>query len=70
MLRYPAPEPSHGEGIYDTRPWHWFGEGPTLFEEGAFRDMEQVSFTFRDFRFTYKAETLYAFVIQYPQTEK
>ena len=60
----------NGEGIYDTRPWHWFGEGPTLFEEGAFRDMEQVCFTSRDFRFTYKAGTLYAFVMKYPQDGK
>ena len=43
-----------GEAIFGSRPFHVFGEGPTLFGCGAFAD-DQPEFTPRDFRFTTKA---------------
>lgn len=42
-----------GDGIYGTRPYHIFGEGPTLMGCGAFA-AEEVDFTPQDFRFTSK----------------
>jgi alpha-L-fucosidase len=57
----------NGEGIYGTTYWQWFGEGPTKVEEGAFKDTERAPFTSKDFRFTWKDGTLYAFVMKFPQ---
>ena len=57
----------HGEGIYDTRPWRVFGEGPTPVPEGAFTDTARDAFTPADIRFTQKDNTLYAFLLAYPQ---
>jgi alpha-L-fucosidase len=50
----------NGEGIYGTRPWRKFGEGPTQAAAGAFHDAETKSFTAEDFRFTTKGNNLYA----------
>lgn len=60
----------NGEGIYGTRFWTTFGEGPTPVPEGAFTDVERAAFTSQDIRFTYKNGTLYAFVMAYPQDGK
>ena len=57
----------HGEGIYDTHPWRVFGEGPTPVPEGAFTDTARDAFTPADIRFTQKDNTLYAFLLAYPQ---
>lgn len=51
----------NGEGVYGTRPWKIYGEGPTKIVEGAFHDTDAQPFTERDFRFTTKKGTLYAF---------
>ena len=51
----------NGEGIYDTVPWKWFGEGSVNAEEGFFMDGEEKPFTAQDFRFTYAAGCIYAF---------
>ena len=59
----------NGEGIYGTRAWEIFGEGPTLIEEGAFTDTKRQSFTAADIRFTQKGNTLYAFLLAYPEDE-
>lgn len=50
----------NGEGIYGTRPWKMFGEGPTTVGEGAFTDTKRPPFTPADFRFTTKGKTIYA----------
>jgi len=52
---------TNGEGIYDTVPWHQFGEGSVNAESGFFMDGEEKAFTAKDFRFTYKAGCVYAF---------
>ncbi|MCE2471120.1 MAG: alpha-L-fucosidase, partial [Anaerolineae bacterium] len=57
----------NGEGIYETRPWQVFGEGPTPVPEGAFTDTAREAFTAADIRFTQKGNTLYAFLLAYPQ---
>ena len=57
----------NGEGIYETRPWRVFGEGPTPVPEGAFTDTKREAFTPADIRFTRKGDTLYAFLLAQPQ---
>ena len=59
----------NGEGIYETRPWRVFGEGPTPVPEGAFTDTKREAFTPADIRFTQKGNTLYAFLLAHPQGE-
>ena len=56
----------NGEAIYDTRPWHLFGEGPTEVTEGAFTDTKRSAFTGEDLRFTVRGETLYAIALAWP----
>ncbi|MBR5344298.1 MAG: alpha-L-fucosidase [Clostridia bacterium] len=50
----------NGEAIYDTRPWKYFGEGPTQVKEGHFSDSERKGFTHEDVRYTRKGDSLYA----------
>ena len=51
----------NGEGIYDTTPWKWFGEGSVNAADGFFMDSDEKAFTSEDFRFTYKDGCVYAF---------
>ena len=51
----------NGEGIYGTTFWKQFGEGDVNNEEGFFKDREEKAFTEKDFRFTYKRGSIYAF---------
>ncbi len=51
----------NGEGIYGTTPWKHFGEGKTNNKGGYFSDYNETAYTEKDFRFTYKNSTLYAF---------
>jgi alpha-L-fucosidase len=55
----------NGEAIYGTRPWTTYGEGPIRAEGGAFK--EDAAFSAEDVRFTTKGDTLYAFVLGWPQ---
>ena len=57
----------NGEGIYDTVPWKWFGEGKVNAEEGFFMDGEEKAFTAEDYRFTYSKGCVYAFWLR-PQS--
>ena len=54
----------NGDGIYDTVPWKWFSEGSVNAREGFFMDGEEKAFTCEDFRFTYKAGSVYAFQLR------
>lgn len=58
----------NGEAIYDTVPWHQYGEGPTQMQvDGAFSDTkEKILYTGEDFRFTVKDEVLYAISLAWP----
>ncbi len=57
----------NGEGIYGTRPWKSFGEGPTQISDE--RQGENLkAYSAADIRFTTKDGNLYAFVLA-PPTE-
>ncbi len=65
----------NGEGIYDTRPWSVFGEGPGM-EKAAplsaqgFNEGKNQPFTPADIRFTTKGSAVYAFVMAWPADGK
>jgi len=64
----------NSDGIYDTRPWKIFGEGPTAenanpikaqgFNEG------KTTYSSKDIRFTTKNGVLYAIVLGWPEEGK
>ncbi len=51
----------NGEAIYHTKPWHRFGEGPTMCGDSFVYNMGE-NLTSNDIRFTRKGNTLYAIV--------
>lgn len=58
--------PANGEGIYGTRPWKIYGEGPSTKnqEKGVFGGVKDVRpYESGDIRFTTKDGFLYAFVM-------
>jgi len=57
----------NGEGIYGTRTWKAFGEGPTKVEEDAFKDGDGRGYTEGDVRYTYKGGVIYAFAMRAPK---
>jgi len=62
--------PANGEGIYGTRPWKIYGEGPSTVqkqEKGRFGGVKDVrSYEPTDIRFTSKGETIFAFCMGVP----
>lgn len=61
----------NSEGIYGTRPWKTFGEGPVANAPPAsgdtrFNEAGRKDFTSEEVRFTTKGNTLYAFVMGWP----
>ncbi|MDZ4659851.1 MAG: alpha-L-fucosidase [Bythopirellula sp.] len=60
----------NGEAIYSTRPWHTFGEGPTMDVGGSFTDTVRQPFTGADLRFTTNGDTLYAIALAWPENGK
>jgi alpha-L-fucosidase len=54
----------NGEGIYATRPWKVYGEGPAMNVKPARGQF--VKYTAQDVRFTAKGDALYAFVLGWP----
>jgi alpha-L-fucosidase len=60
----------NSEGIYSSRPWKIYGEGPStkvIIESGNFNEDKQKDLTAEDIRFTTKDGTLYAFVMGWPE---
>jgi alpha-L-fucosidase len=62
----------NGEGIYGTRPWKTYGEGPSTQGtpsggEAKFNESKRRLLTAEDVRFTAKAGALYAFVMGTPR---
>ncbi|MGB2821923.1 MAG: alpha-L-fucosidase [Phycisphaerae bacterium] len=55
----------NGEGIYGTRPWETFGEGPLKMKDGR-QGENHKDFSQEDIRFTTKDGVLYAFVLAPP----
>ncbi|MBI4890275.1 MAG: alpha-L-fucosidase [Acidobacteria bacterium] len=63
----------NGEGIYATRPWKVYGEGPSTKKKeagrfGGLKDVPDSGYTAEDFRFTASKDgrTLYAFCLGKP----
>jgi alpha-L-fucosidase len=62
----------NSEGIYSTRPWKIYGEGPSTkvkIATGNFNEDKQKDLTSEDVRFTAKGSTVYAFVLGWPEKE-
>jgi alpha-L-fucosidase len=62
----------NSEGIYASRPWKIYGEGPSTevkIKTGGFNEDKRGDFTAEDVRFTTKGSTLYAFVQGVPEKE-
>ena len=63
----------HGEGIYGTRPWKIYGEGPSTQKTqagqfGGLKDVPDAGYTSEDFRFTASKDgkTMYVFCMGKP----
>ena len=59
---------TNGDGIYGTKPWRVYGEGPTKPAAGSFHEGD-VPYTPQDFRFTTKNGVLYAIEMVPPKGE-
>ena len=63
----------NSEGIFGTRPWKIYGEGPSTVEaaerngSGRMTDVARKPYSTEDFRFTSQGDTLYAFSMALPQ---
>jgi alpha-L-fucosidase len=61
---------ANGEGIYGTRPWKVYGEGPSTVktqEKGRFGGLRDVRpYVSTDIRFTTKGQAIYAFCMGKP----
>ncbi|WP_020528359.1 alpha-L-fucosidase [Flexithrix dorotheae] len=56
----------NGEGIYGTRPWFFYGEGPTRSKLGDHTEYNQKSMSQKDIRFTTRENFIYVFVMDWP----
>jgi len=65
----------NGEGIYATRPWKTYGDGPVASAPaspgrgGGFNEQTRKDFTAEEVRFTTKRSVLYAFVMGWPDKQ-
>jgi len=57
----------NGEAIYGTRPWKYFGEGPTTVATGEKKESPNKAWTPADIRFTTKGDALYALGLERPK---
>jgi len=55
-----------GEGVYGTRPWRTFSEGPSGVAIEGFTEVS-VNWTSGDYRFVKKGNVLYAFMMRAPE---
>ena len=60
---------ANGEGIYETVPYRFYREGESRAASGMFSE-GGVEYTEKDFRFTYKAGTVYAFQMKPSKTAR
>jgi alpha-L-fucosidase len=58
----------NGEAIYKTRPWKIFGEGPMEIVEGHLSEHKNSDATSEEIRFTQQGNTLYATVLDWPES--
>jgi alpha-L-fucosidase len=60
---------ANAEGIFGSRPWKVYGEGPSTVETpeagqfGGARDVRSKPYTIEDIRFTTKGEGLYVYLL-------
>jgi alpha-L-fucosidase len=60
---------TNSDGIFETRPWKVYGEGPSTVETpeagqfGGARDVRSKPYTIEDIRFTTKSGALYAYLL-------
>src|SRR5262249_35717290 len=62
----------NGEAIYATRPWKISGQtGPIAppSQDASFNESKRRALTAQDVRFTRKGETLYAFLMGWPEKQ-
>lgn len=61
----------NGEGIYGTRPWTVFGEGPTRIRRGGHKiEKQKIEYNEKDIRFTKKGDNeIFAFVMDKPRED-
>ena len=67
----------NSEGIYDTRPWKMYGDGPVASAPvpaagargGGFNEQTRKDFTAGEVRFTTKGSALYAFAMGWPDKQ-
>ncbi|MEL6674464.1 MAG: alpha-L-fucosidase [Bacteroidota bacterium] len=63
---------TYGEGIYGSRPWYTYGEGPTKEPEGNFENHAEflkIKYSWKDVRYTTQDQVLYAFFLGWPEKE-
>jgi alpha-L-fucosidase len=61
----------NSEGIYASRPWRVFGEGPAMAGaamQGQGFNESNKAYTAQDFRFMRKGDDLYAYAMNWPET--
>ncbi|WP_229036221.1 MULTISPECIES: alpha-L-fucosidase [Bacteroides] len=63
------------EGVFDTRPWTVFGEGPVAESPNpltvqGFNEGKNKPYTAEDIRFVTKGDVLYAHVMAWPENDK
>jgi alpha-L-fucosidase len=60
---------ANGEGVFGSRPWKVYGEGPSTAETpeagqfGGARDVRSKPYTIEDIRFTTRGDALYAYLL-------
>ena len=59
----------NGEGIFGSRPWQVYGEGPAHVAGGMFNE-NKVTYGAQDIRFTTKGGALYAYFLGWPADGK
>ena len=60
----------NSDAIYSSRPWKIFGEGPVAgaaANDTSFNEAKRKDLTAADVRFTTKGDTLFAFVMGWPE---
>lgn len=64
----------NSEGIYETRPWYIYGEGPKVEKANplhaqGFNEGKGGPYTSKDIRFTRKGDILYAAIMEWPEED-
>lgn len=60
----------NGEAVYGSRPWRKSGEGNIRIHEGQFTDNDELPYTAEDIRFTVRGDSIYAFIMRFPENGK